>query len=318
MKGPCIGLAMFAVVLQCLLPAGAQSAGTADTSISALMPDAVSGDDARITIRKSVAEVDLPLTVTGQDQRPVTNLEAANFTVLDSGTPVSLLDLRSNTDLPLQLGVLLDRSESVSGSFESQKQAAVTFIQRVVRSSGDKIFLGGFDTRIDDFHPLTGDTATLLSTAEKIKQGQLTALHDAVYELAFNLDQVHEGPARKAIILFSDGDDTVSRRGFGEMLAMAQKAGVPVYSISMRSKRQSGGRNPLMRLSDETGGRAYLDVVPSQLDRIFAEIERELRAQYVLIFRPQREAGKGQFHPLTVSVRVTGASVRCRSGYFER
>ncbi len=261
------GRILMGCVLCCAFAAHAIDVSDA-TETAALAPFITANETRDTTIHKSTAEVDLLVTVIDQQHRPMMNLGPADFTIVDGGAPVSsFIDFRVNTDLPLRLGVLIDRSDSIGTQFELQKQAALRLIQRVLRSGDDKFFVGSFDARADARHPLTNDTTALLVAADSVKKGGLTALYDAVYDGALNLEKERENVTlRKALILFSDGEDTFSLHGLGEAIAAAQRAGVSIYSIGMKHKGRSPGDAILQSLSKETGGMAFVSVDPRTLE----------------------------------------------------
>jgi Ca-activated chloride channel homolog len=272
-----------------------------------------------LTIRKKVAEVRLLLNVADKANRIVTDVKPEDLTVVDDGVQVSsFTEFGNSADLPLRVGLLLDRSDSVTPELADEKAAATIFLSRIMRPADDRAELSSFGTGITTEQEWTGESSHLLQSISNMHGGGLTAFYDAVYEAARQLGSLAEdAPGRKALIVLSDGFDNVSRRTLDDAVAMAQRTGVTVYTISFRKRREiRGGDETLARLSKETGGRAFLRTDPRRLRETLSLVEQELRTQYVLVYRPATSRADGRFHRLQVAPRGRHLVVRCRTGYF--
>src|SRR5262249_26289367 len=165
-------------------------------------------DDTVVTIKKRVDEVNVLFIATDKRGKFVRNLDQKDFAILDDHKPPqSIVNFRRETDLPIQLGLLIDTSGSVRGRFDFEQDAAVSFLQNTVRPNFDKAFVVAFNGHSQMMQDFT-DNATLLSTAvHNMHDGGGTALYDAIYRACHeNLIKDHEDrPSRRAIVVVSDG-----------------------------------------------------------------------------------------------------------------
>jgi len=241
-------------------PAVASSTPAVVTAASALT-EAEAGQDSVLTIKKRVDEVNLLFIATDKHGKFVRNLNQADFAILDDHKPPqSILEFHRETDLPLEMGLLVDMSGSVRGRFDFEQQAASGFLQHVLRRGFDKAFVMGFNSHSQIMQDFT-DSATLLSVGiNHLHSGGGTALYDAVYRAAREkfLKDRPDHPARKAIIVVSDGEDNQSEYSRSQAIEMAQRAEVIIYAISTDD---SGlilrGDRVLEQLAEATGGRAF-------------------------------------------------------------
>src|SRR6266576_771465 len=171
-------------------------------------------------LRKRVSEVRLALVATDQNNRPLPDLSPTDITVFDDGRPVSNFELRSAGDLPLRLGIVLDLSDSTQRSWGTVRNALINSLQQVIRPK-DQLLVLTFSSEIALQRTLT-EPAQLDATLQNPAAGGLTALYDSIYRTCddglFNADAE---PHRSAVILFSDGEDNLSRHSLNEPIAKA-------------------------------------------------------------------------------------------------
>ena len=281
---------------------------------------AASDSDDQRPIRLDVTRVNILFTVTDKKGRFVTDLNKEDFEVIENKKTQSVQQFAAESDLPLRLAVLVDTSNSIRDQFRFEQEAAVRFVQSVVRPGADKLMLVSFDTAAELVTDLTDDLHALEKGIKGMRPGGGTALYDAVYFAAkekLMMDQPRD-KFRRAMILISDGDDTESRLTRDQALEMAQKADVVIYAISTNIKREeSDGDKILKYLTEETGGQAFFPFKISDLDQNFENIANELRHQYNIFYRPEPLKADGLYHPVTV--RAKGRRdlvVRARKGYY--
>ena len=281
---------------------------------------AASDSDDQRPIRLDVTRVNILFTVTDKKGRFVTDLNKDDFEVIENKKTQSVQQFAAESDLPLRLAVLVDTSNSIRDQFRFEQEAAVRFVQSVVRPGADKLMLVSFDTAAELVTDLTDDLHALEKGIKGMRPGGGTALYDAVYFAAkekLMMDQPRD-KFRRAMILISDGDDTESRLTRDQALEMAQKADVVIYAISTNIKREeSDGDKILKYLTEETGGQAFFPFKISDLDQNFENIANELRHQYNIFYRPEPLKADGLYHPVTV--RAKGRRdlvVRARKGYY--
>jgi VWFA-related protein len=229
------------------------------------------------------------------------------------------LNFRRETDLPLHLGLLIDVSGSVGSRFEFEQTAATSFLQRSLRAGFDKAFVLGFNSHSQLAQDFT-DNVSLLSTGiHRLHDGGGTALYDAVYRACKDklLKDKSDRPARKAIIIVSDGEDNQSEVSRAQAIEMAQRAEVIIYAISTDdSGLVMRGDRVLEQLADATGGRAFFPFKMKDITRSFAAIEDELRSQYVVSYKPANFDSDGRYRSIEISALKKDLQVRARKGYF--
>jgi Ca-activated chloride channel family protein len=292
-----------------------------DTKPSAPKESADSNDDdSALTIRKTVNEVNVVFVVTDKHGHYVKDLKKDDFRVLDDNKPAKeIRSFRNETDLPLQVGLLVDASNSVRDRFKFEQEAAIEFLNQIIRPSYDKAFVIGFDTTPEVTQDFTDNTELLSRGVRALRAGGGTAMYDALYFACRDKlkSAPRKGPVRRAIILLSDGDDNQSRVTREEAIEMAQRAEVIVYTISTNiSGTKKQGDKVLERIADATGGRAFFPFQLRDVSNDFAEIQNELRSQYALAYIPDDFRSDGRFRTIQIMADQKGFHVRSRRGYY--
>src|SRR5512142_1209335 len=243
-------------------PASQPSSAPGQQSTSSQKPGDLTPDPDVPTekIVRIVNEVNVVFTVTDKHGRFVKDLKKDDIKVLDDNKPQVIRSFRAETDLPLRVGLLIDASNSIRDRFKFEQEAAIEFLNQIIRQKKDQAFVIGFDTVWDLTQDFTGDLDKLTKGVKVIRPGGGTALWDAVFYACRDklMKEKETGPVRKAIILVSDGDDNQSRVLRQEAIEMAQRAGVIVYTISTNlSNNPDEGDRSLKMLAETTGGQAF-------------------------------------------------------------
>ncbi|MEP6963260.1 MAG: VWA domain-containing protein [Acidobacteriota bacterium] len=277
---------------------------------------ATADEDKPFTVE--VSRVNLLYTVTDKKGRFVNNLKKEDFEIIENKRKQQILEFTAETDLPLRLAILVDTSNSIRTRFRFLQDAAIEFINTAMRTGTDKALIMHFDTEAQLTVDLTGDKTTLVSAVKRMLPGGGTALNDAVYRSAVQLtkDEPHD-KFRRAIIILSDGEDTLSDYSREQALEMAQKADCVIYTVSTNiTHNATDGDKVLKHLAEQTGGLAYFPFKDEDLGQSFVNITNELRHQYNALYRPEPLIRDGKYHPITVKVIITGDYiVRARQGY---
>jgi len=297
----CRGL-VTAVVLMAGLPALAQSSYVAASSMA--LPDASAStgsdpSDSVLTIKKQVSEVNVLFIATDHRGKFVRNLNQGDFTILDDHKPPqAIVNFRRETDLPLELGLLVDTSGSVHGRFDFEQEAAVSFLQHTLRANFDKAFVMGFSSHSQVTQEFTDNVQLLETGVRSLRNGGGTAMYDA-------------------IIVISDGEDNQSEVTKAMALEMAQRAEVIIYAISTDD---SGlilrGDKAMQQIADATGGRAFFPFKMKDIKNSFAAIEDELRSQYVVSYKPADFDADGRYRSIEITALKKDLQVRARKGYY--
>jgi VWFA-related protein len=283
-------------------------------------PDTGQPDDSIITIKKRVDEVNVLFIATDRHGKFVRNLNEKDFAILDDHKPPqSIVNFRRETDLPIELGLLIDTSGSVRGRFDFEQEAAVSFLQNTVRPNFDKAFVVGFNGHSQMMQDFTDNAALLSAAVHRMQDGGGTALYDAIYRACHDhLIKDHEDhPSRRAIVVVSDGEDNQSDFSEAQAIEMAQRAEVIIYAISTDD---SGlilrGDKVLQRIADATGGRAFFPYKMKDIKNSFAAIEDELRSQYIVSYHPADFEANGHYRPIEITALKKDLQVRSRRGYY--
>lgn len=289
------------------------------SSLAAIPAAAQQATDEQARIVLDVARVNMLFTVTDKKGRFVTNLTKDDFEIREEKKDQQILEFVAESDLPLRLGILVDSSNSVRERFKFQQEAAVEFVNSVVRPE-DKAVIVSYDSGAELVADLTGNTEVLAKAIRSLRPGGGTALYEAIY-FACRDKLMQDQPRhkfRRAMVVLGDGDDNASRYTRDQALEMAQKADVVVYTISTNnSKLEKDGDKVLRYFASETGGMAFFPFQARELSQSFENISNELRHQYNVLYRPEPLKADGLFHRVDVKVKTRkDLIVRARKGYY--
>jgi len=270
-------------------------------------------------IKVSTQTVPIYATVIDNEKRLVTDLEREEFEVYDNGKLQTLTNF-NNDVTPFTAVVMLDTSGSMTLNMEFVKHAAEEFLIRLLPE--DKAKVGAFNDKIQVLpkdEPFTNDRDRLIRILKtSLDFGYPTRLWDAVDESIANLEPVD---GRRVVVVFTDGDDSASRTGLGDVLQRAREKDVMVYAIGMQSEFFNGQTRQRTRpdrrlkgLAEETGGGFFELTKKDDLGPTFTRVAQELHSQYVLGFSPT--ALDGKIHKLDVKVKRSGMTARGRKSYF--
>jgi Ca-activated chloride channel family protein len=255
--------------------------------------------------------VELP-TIVLRDGKPVNDLTEAAFKVLDEGQPVKISKFEHVKDLPLSIGMAVDTSGSMEQRMGTARAAGAAFFQNVLKK-GDKAFVVGFDSTPHMIQKWSTDLGTVQAGLARLRPEESTALYDAIVYSLYNFLGVK---GQKALVLVTDGRDTASKFTFEQALEYAQRAAVPVYTIGIGIRATDlDVKMKLNRLTAETGGTPYYIDDVSNLTRIYADIQNELRSQYVLGFYPSADVKPGGKWR-EVTVQTAEGKVKTIRGYY--
>jgi len=300
-------------------------------------------------IRTETDVTNLPFTATDKDHRFITTLRAEDLRVLEDGVPQTLFTFQRETDRPLAIAFLIDVSISQEDTLPAEKAAVRTFIEKVVQSKKDQVALIPFTGLAYLEQPLSRDLLSVyrvLETVEVAAPAYLgsgrpltgivsgpglpappdpgsTAIWDAVALTSNNVLANAPGLRRRAIILLSDGLNTSSRLSEKEAINRVLAAEGVVYTIGIGSKREGLDRGALRNLAEGTGGRAFFPDKKFDLDAAFAEIERELRTQYLIAYSSTNKKRDGSYRKITIEItnpdlKKEKLEIRHRPGYYAK
>ena len=300
------------------------------------------------TISVNVRLVRVACTVSKSNGQLITGLTQSDFQVRDRGIPQSVAYLWRENDLPLTVGLIVDISGSQMRNLAKHRATIRQFLKQVLRP-GDRAFLVTVATNVRLLRDFT-DQANLLADdvdyrlrdrgrplgPDCLPHGPMASgrrqrtcggsiIWNAVHAAAKKMQDV---PGRKALLVLTDGVDSGSEQRLDDAIQAAQEAETAVYSIGVKGEQASFGlggsirisrtglnKDQLKYLAVDTGGTAFLE--KSSPEKIFAQIEAELRGLYLIGFSPLGVACDGEFHAVEVSAGKD-RRVRSRKGYYCR
>jgi Ca-activated chloride channel homolog len=292
---------------------------------------------AQTSFRTSVRLVNVSVSVRGADGALISGLTQDDFEIQEDGAPQKIAFFAPSQDVPLNLGLLVDFSGSQDPYIKRHHKDLEAFLKTVI-GPRDRAFLLCFGNHLRVASELTGSPSELmdrLSTFEKGSRERLpelgpievrtggTAFYDSIY-YSVNQMLAKEERGRKALILFSDGEDNSSAHHEMEALEEAQANDVVLYGVRYTdikdgrlNSRNKYGAAVMDRLAQDTGGAAY-DARTGGLAEYFKSIGEQLRSSYSLAYHSTAPSADGTFHKISIRVKREGAAVRARAGYYAR
>ena len=289
-------------------------------------------------------------TAADKSKRFISNLRKEDIRVLEDGVPQEIFTFQQSTDLPLSIAILIDTSRSEERTLPDEKAAARAFLEAVMRPDRDEAaivsFTGevtleqGFTANLErlrraidrvEFIPPSGyigggvvvGGTPPISDTNQIMAGS-TAIWDAVWASSNELLADSAENSRRAIILLTDGEDTISQVKINEAIERAQKADAFVYAIGIGDRYSFGvDEGKLRKISEQTGGRAYFPHSEKELREAFVQVQRDLREQYLVAYSPSNKARDGSYRRIQIEIldselRRQNPKLTYRPGYFAK
>jgi Ca-activated chloride channel family protein len=301
----------------------------------AAMPEAKPDSDLPV-FHAELDVTNVTLSVRDEQGRLISNLTKDDFVVTEDGKPQDVIVFanalagttveegltgdakgRGRDLLALDLGLLLDTSDSMLKELRLSKEAAVRFLDTIPRAR--ELYTVFFDEEIRVSRYDSENQQGLFERIHELKGGGNTALYDAI---ATYISRVQGAPGRKTLVLFSDGEDSRSSLGIGEFMEVVRSSGVTIYPIAFSGGFPAGSSRALkskvflQQIAEMTGGQVYSPHASRELAAIFQKILDELAAQYVLGFVSTNPNQDGKFRKLKVELKRPGLKVRHRPGYY--
>lgn len=265
------------------------------------------------------------VTVTVHDAKGalVPNLTADDFLVSEDGHRQTLqlfapaVAPGHDDTLALDLGLLLDTSESMAEEIRLSQEAATRFLEAIPRARDLLTVFFDEDIRISRYD--SEHQQGLFERILEAKASGRTALYDAI---GVYLSRVEGSSGRKVLVLLTDGEDTRSELSISEITGLVRSSAVTIYSVAFPGEYAAGSpralaaRGFLSFLADQTGGQVFKPLHSKDLPAIYSTILDELSSQYVLGFTSDNPARDGRFRKLRVDVKPKALKLRYRPGYF--
>lgn len=275
-----------------------------------------------------VKVVSLLATVRDRSGAIVKNLTKDDFRLEEDGRRQTIQYFSRESDLPLIIGLLIDTSRSMQTVFEAERVASTRFLEQMLRPDRDLAAVVHFDNKVGVLQEFTSSREKLADALAglRIPARPATLLYDAVAQASENLMRKQLG--RKAFIVLSDGMDFHSQASLSTAIEFAQRADTMIYSVLFahpnRRRAQVAkalvkrGTQVMTRLSAETGGAFFEVSAANPIEKIYAQIEDELRNQYSIGYTPARIEKDGKYRKLKLTTKRKDLIVRTRDGYYPK
>lgn len=277
-----------------------------------------------------IRRVRLPITVVDKKGQFVPGLTKNDFVVFEDRVPQQIETFSDDLGqaLPVYVAVLMDTSPSTAGKLKFEQESAMNFIQTVVRARKDQVLFATFDHEINLRQDFTNKLDLLDRAVFSIKQtGNQTALFDAVWQ--FCDEKLRTVAGRRVMVIITDGEDTYSRADIRDAIGIAQRTETTIYAISTKAgfistvpgveagEVKDKKDRALATLAEETGGVAFFTGDMLSLERSFTRISKELRAQYLVTYKPINDRYDGSFRKIDVKLAEArkDLKVRTKNGY---
>jgi Ca-activated chloride channel family protein len=289
-------------------------------------------------------------TAADKQKRFVSNLKREDVRVLEDGTPQEIFTFQPNSDLPLSLAILIDCSGSEERTLPEEKAAARSFLESVLRENKDEAAIVSFTGEVTLEQGLTGNVARLRRAIDQVEfvppSGYIgggvvvggtppisgtqqtlagsTAIWDAIWATSNELLTDSAEHQRRAIILLTDGEDTISQVHMQDAINRALKADALIYAIGIGDRYQFGiNEGALKKITEGTGGRAYFPRNERELRDAFAQIERDLREQYLIAYSSSNKTRDSSYRRVAIEIvnpelRKENLRLNYRPGYFAK
>ena len=290
-------------------------------------------------IRVEVNLVNLPFSVRDAQGRLVKGLTKDDFEVFEDGTRQTISHFSQAADTPLALGLVADASGSQEEFLKEHRQHLRDFL-KVTLQARDQAFLLCFGNNLRLVSPFTNQSDQLeerLRAYQKSKTGRDfprvgpaekrdlgTAFYDAIFHATEDLLAKAE-TGRRALLVFSDGEDNSSAHHLLEAIEAAQRTGTTIFCLrytelekGVWNARNKYGRGVMERIARETGGLEFDAAEERNLKAAFAQIGEILRSSYDLAYASTAGSGDDTFRKIQIRTRQPGLAVRHKTGYFAR
>jgi Ca-activated chloride channel homolog len=278
--------------------------------------------------------VNITASVRSNAGQIIGDLTKDDFEVLEDGVPQAVRFFAREAELPLSLGLIIDVSGSQDKFIKQHDRDVAKFLETALHAN-DNVFVVCFGNHLRLVSDATLSVPDIIDNLKRFDKGDHhfpeigphedrdlgTALYDAVY---FSVEERlrQPGQRRRALLLFSDGEENSSEHDLLDTIEEAQNADTLVYAIRYThlehghlNARNRYGIRAMHHLATQTGGGDF-DALHNNLAQVFTEISNELRSLYEIGYVPTNSHADGTFHKVTIRCKRPETVVRTRSGYF--
>ncbi len=286
-----------------------------------------------------------------KNRRLLTDLKQADVRLVEDGQPQEITGFARQVDLPLSLAILIDTSASQERTLPEEKLAAKSFIQSVVRPAKDEVSIVSFTGEATLEQGMTNNIARLGRAVDRVKfvppSGYIgggviaggtppisggnqaafgsTAIWDAIWITSDEVLKISPDKIRRAIVLLTDGINTYGKKKLDDAVQAALKNEVVIYSVGIGDDfaYQGVDESVLKKISERTGGRAFFPRDEAELRKAFAQIQIELRSQFLIAYESSNQKRDGSYRKIEIQLvnpELAKQKVKLthRQGYFAK
>jgi Ca-activated chloride channel family protein len=291
--------------------------------------------------------VNVLFTAQDRNRRLLTSLKQEDVKLFEDGKPQEISTFSRQVDLPLSLAILIDVSMSQERTLPEEKAAAISFLETVVRPAKDEVCVVSFTGDSTLEQGMTNNLVRLRRAVEGIKvvmpagyigggvstgtppinsdstQGS-TAIWDSIWVTSNEILGPAPDKTRRAIILLTDGVNTSGKKKLDEAVQESLRSEAIIYVIGIGDNFYNGvDKGVLNKVSERTGGRAYFPRDERELRDAFAQIQEEMRSQYLIAYEPTNQARDGSYRKIEIQLvnpqlQKDKVKVTHRQGYFAK
>ena len=286
-------------------------------------------------IKVDVNLVNVAFTARDAQGKLVESLKREDVELLEDAVPQKIEFFARSTDLPLTLALIVDVSGSQDEFGKKHKKDLEVFLKEILRPQ-DRVLLVCFGNHLRLVSDYTNSAEKILENYKEFDKGKKhfaeigpvedrdlgTAFYDSIYYSV--TEKLAASGGRKAILMFSDGEDNSSSHNMMTAIETAQAENVPVYAIRYTEKkhgrltaRNKYGISVMDRVAKETGG-AHIDAEETDPHTYFRQIAEELRTSYEVAYYPSNKAKDGTFRKIVVKPKQETVRIRAKTGYFAK
>src|SRR6266436_4972613 len=301
-------------------------------------------------VRVDTSLTNVFFTAADKQKRFIGNIKREDVRILEDGVAQEIFTFQPNSDLPLSLAILIDTSSSEERTLPEEKAAARAFLESVMRPAKDEAAVVSFTGEVTLEQGLTGNVARLRRAIDQVEfvppSGYIgggvvvggtppisgtqqtlagsTAIWDAIWATSNELLSESAEHTRRAIILLTDGEDTISQVRMQEAVNRSVKVDALIYAIGIGDRYQFGiNEGALKKITEATGGRAYFPRNERELRDSFAQIQNDLREQYLVAYSPSNKSRDGSYRRVAIELvnpdlRKENLRLTYRPGYFAK